>query len=34
MNTFGDKLFEVVKGVEEVREMVGEKPLTETFAAK
>ena len=34
MSTFDDKLFEVVKGVEEVREMVGEKPLTETFAAK
>ena len=34
MSTFDNKLFEVVKGVEEVREMVGEKPLTETFAAK
>ena len=34
MSTFDDKLFEVVKGVEEVREMVGEKPLTETFATK
>ena len=34
MSTFDDKLFEVVKGFEEVREMVGDKPLTEAFAAK
>ena len=34
MSTFDDKLFEVVKEVADVREMVGEKPLTETFAAK
>ena len=34
MNTFDEKVFEVVKDVQEVRKLVGEKPLNETFATK